>query len=136
TPNYAPLEQIRGTGTDVRSDLYSLAATLYTLLTARTPPDAVTRADAVVNHRPDPLERVDAINPAVPAAFADAIHAALALNRADRPPSAAHMRAALATTAGLPESGAETIPATRLTTVPAPAAKRSGRSMALVAGVG
>src|SRR5438876_7034352 len=33
TPNYAPLEQIHGTGTDQRSDLYALAATLYALLT-------------------------------------------------------------------------------------------------------
>src|SRR6266850_70663 len=29
TPNYAPLEQIQGLGTDPRSDLYALAATLY-----------------------------------------------------------------------------------------------------------
>jgi hypothetical protein len=138
TPNYAPLEQIRGTGTDVRSDLYSLAATLYSLLTARTPADAVTRADAVVNHRPDPLERVDAINPAVPAAMADLIHAALALNRADRPASAAHMRAALAAAAGLPESGAETIvaatvPATKVASAPEPTRPRRARSTAFVA---
>src|SRR6266704_1481569 len=33
TPHYAPLEQIRGAGTDPRSDLYSCAATLWTLLT-------------------------------------------------------------------------------------------------------
>src|SRR4030095_1568562 len=31
--NYASLEQIQGTGTDPRSDLYSLAATLYHLIT-------------------------------------------------------------------------------------------------------
>src|SRR6266516_2176098 len=29
TPNYAPLEQIQGLGTDPRSDLYALAATFY-----------------------------------------------------------------------------------------------------------
>ena len=29
--NYASLEQIQGTGTDPRSDLYALAATLYHL---------------------------------------------------------------------------------------------------------
>ncbi|MDX6709360.1 MAG: eukaryotic-like serine/threonine-protein kinase, partial [Blastocatellia bacterium] len=43
TPNYAPLEQIHGTGTDARSDLYSLAATLYALLTGGPPPDALSR---------------------------------------------------------------------------------------------
>src|SRR5262249_60896040 len=32
TPNYASLEQIRGTGTDARSDIYSIGATIYHLL--------------------------------------------------------------------------------------------------------
>ena len=31
--NYAPIEQIKGTGTDRRSDLYSAAATIYHLMT-------------------------------------------------------------------------------------------------------
>ena len=41
TPQYAPLEQVKGTGTDARSDLYSLGATLYHLLTGVAPPSAV-----------------------------------------------------------------------------------------------
>src|SRR5678816_2838691 len=49
TPHYAPMEQIRGTGTDARSDLYSLSATLYQLMTNLVPSDALTRADALLN---------------------------------------------------------------------------------------
>ena len=60
TPHYAPLEQIKGSGTDPRSDLYSLAATLYHLLTGVPPTDALTRAQSVMNGQADPL-------PALPA---------------------------------------------------------------------
>src|SRR6476646_1095569 len=55
TPNYAPLEQIQGMGTDARSDIYALSATLYHLMTAVKPPDALTRAASLVNGQPDPL---------------------------------------------------------------------------------
>ena len=49
TPNYAPLEQVQGLGTDARSDIYALAATLFHLLTNVKPPDALSRAGALVN---------------------------------------------------------------------------------------
>src|SRR5215210_3207353 len=54
TPTYAPIEQIHSTGTDPRSDLYSLAATLYHLITGVTPPDALFRASAVIGGQSDP----------------------------------------------------------------------------------
>jgi formylglycine-generating enzyme required for sulfatase activity len=95
TPHYAPFEQINGAGTDPRSDLFSLAATMYHLLTGALPPDAVTRAQAIMNDEPDPLRPAHEINPAVPSAVASFLHNALAMNREQRPSSAVVMREAL-----------------------------------------
>ena len=90
--NYASLEQIQGTGTDPRSDLYSLAATLYHLLTNRPPEDALTRAMAVLGHQPDPLIPASLIVSDVPAGVAAVLQKALDLNAPARPASAAEMR--------------------------------------------
>src|SRR6476620_7190926 len=90
--NYASLEQIQGTGTDPRSDLYSLSATLYHLLTGVPPDDALTRAMAVLSSRPDPLQPANALRPDVPRGFAGVLRTALALNADDRPASADAMR--------------------------------------------
>ncbi len=57
TPHYAPMEQIRGTGTDARSDVYSLSATLYQILTNVVPSDALTRADSLISGFEDPVNR-------------------------------------------------------------------------------
>lgn len=92
TPMYAPLEQRQGTGTDARSDLYSLGATLYHLLLAKTPPDSFARAAAVINGDPDPLLAMHIENPQVPLAVSDLIHQAMSLKRELRPQSALEMR--------------------------------------------
>ncbi len=90
--NYASLEQIQGTGTDPRSDLYSLAATLYHLLTAVPPEDALTRAMAVLSQRPDPLTPANKVNPSIPRGVAGVLQKALDLNADGRPASATEMR--------------------------------------------
>lgn len=92
TPNYAPLEQIQGLGTDARSDLYSLGATLYHLMTGVKPPDALTRAAAVVNGQPDPLQLASVANPAVSPALDTFLSKAMAQNRDQRYATAADMR--------------------------------------------
>src|SRR5438105_2823195 len=90
--NYAPIEQMQGTGTDPRSDLYSLGATLYHLLTGSTPPDALARATAVLNGEQDPLRPASEINTHVSAQVADVLTRSLMQSAAKRFASAALMR--------------------------------------------
>jgi serine/threonine protein kinase len=95
TPNYAPLEQIQGLGTDSRSDLYSLAATIYHLLSGTKPPDALTRAASLVNGQPDPLVPATQLNPAVAPEVSSVLQQAMSQNREQRFGSAVEMRKAL-----------------------------------------
>ncbi|HEX8151344.1 MAG TPA: ankyrin repeat domain-containing protein [Pyrinomonadaceae bacterium] len=99
SPAYSPLEQMQGTGTDERSDLYSLAATLYHLLTGASPPDALSRATAVVNGRPDPLRPPHQIRQGVDASVSAALMRAMALDIDSRPRDASEMRVQLHDTA-------------------------------------
>lgn len=95
TPNYAPLEQIQGLGTDVRSDIYALSATLYHLMTGVKPPDALTRAAALVNGQPDPLTPAHEVAGGITPDVAGVLERAMSQNRDQRYPTAAMMRAAL-----------------------------------------
>ncbi|MDT5122015.1 MAG: eukaryotic-like serine/threonine-protein kinase [Acidobacteriota bacterium] len=95
TLNYAALEQIQGERTGPRSDLYSLAATLYQLLTGHTPIDALKRAADLLNDEADPLPPIRSLNPDVPESFAAVLMQALSLKPSSRPANAAEMRDAL-----------------------------------------
>lgn len=58
TPSFAPPEQLRGDELDLRADIYSVGATLYTLLTGRAPFDgenAVQVVAAVLDKAPKPV---------------------------------------------------------------------------------
>jgi serine/threonine protein kinase len=90
--NYASLEQIQGTGTDPRSDLYSLAATLYHLVTGKPPADALTRAMSVLNGEKDPLVPAHKLHAQITPAVSEVLNRAMALNANHRPSSAAAMR--------------------------------------------
>jgi hypothetical protein len=92
TLQYAPLEQIDGSGTEPRSDLYALAATLYHLLSERPPPNAPQRADAILAGRADPLRPLYLINPTVSPEVSTVLQSALALLREERPASAVVLR--------------------------------------------
>ncbi len=84
TIQYAPLEQIGGDSgyTDVRSDIYSVGATLYHLLTNEPPPDAKTR---YIRGRKQPPLSIRDINPNVSPQTEQAILHALELHPEGRP---------------------------------------------------
>lgn len=84
TIQYAPLEQIGGDVgfADVRSDIYSLGATLYQLLTNEPPPDAKTR---YVKTKEEPQLSFRDINSQVSPQTENAILHALGLHPEERP---------------------------------------------------
>jgi len=79
TPGFAPPEQYGTRRTDSRSDQYSLAATLYNLLTGQIPPDSLERTLGQSDFRP-PRE----LNARVSPATDQAIMRALSLNPEER----------------------------------------------------
>jgi len=95
TPHYAPMEQVRGIGTSPRSDLYSLAATLYQLLTNTVPVDALTRADAMLNEMPDPIRPPHALNPDVSPSVSQVLLKAMEVSQDKRFANAREMQKAL-----------------------------------------
>lgn len=78
THGYSPPEQAMGTGTDARSDVYALGATIYYMLTGQRPPGA---AERIQGAEVTPASRfVDGLPPAVDRALLQA----LALNPNER----------------------------------------------------
>ncbi len=95
TPHYAPMEQIRGIGTSPRSDLYSLSATLYQLLTNTVPIDALSRADSLLNDMPDPITPPAELNPEVPSVVSDVILRGMEVSQEKRFANAREMQRVL-----------------------------------------
>jgi len=61
TPAFAPPEQLRGDELDVRADIYSVGATLFTLLTGQAPfggKNAVQVVTNVVDQKPTPVSEL------------------------------------------------------------------------------
>jgi serine/threonine protein kinase len=130
TPTYAPLEQIHSTGTDPRSDLYSLAATFYHLITGVTPPDALFRASAVIGGQPDPLRPAHEINPQVSPAISAVLTRAMSLHSEQRPANAAEMRREFAEASRAPvmaSSSSSSSPDSATVIVSPPDAPAAGR---------
>ncbi len=108
TPNYAPLEQVQGKGTDARSDLYARGAPLYHLVTNVKPPDALSRASAIVNGQDDPLLPAYEVASGIDVGFSNVLGKAMSQKRDDRFAAASDMRRALGG-GGYSGSGEETL---------------------------
>jgi serine/threonine protein kinase len=90
--NYASLEQMQGTGTEPRSDLYALGATLYHLATGTPPKDALTRAMDILSNKPDCLLPANIVQKTISTDFSNLLQNAMDLNTNNRPDSAKVMR--------------------------------------------
>ncbi|MEO1025240.1 MAG: protein kinase [Pseudomonadota bacterium] len=86
---YSPHEfYIAGSTQDASSDLYSLGATFYHVLTGEAPPDSQARVSAIAADRPDPYRPVSEKFPQFEDAFLHAIDKALSVFPPDRLQSA------------------------------------------------
>jgi serine/threonine-protein kinase len=97
TIEYAPPEQYAEGGghTDVRTDIYSLGATVYYLLAGRLPPRSVDRIMPMSINVTKKLPSLRKINPTVSKRTEQIISRAMEIDPEDRYQSAHQMREAL-----------------------------------------
>ncbi len=89
-PHYSPIEQHSG-GTDTRSDIYSLGATLYYLITKEPPMDSLTRS-----FEDEPMKTCKEINPHISLELDGIIMKAMEMSRKNRYQNIEEMKADLA----------------------------------------
>jgi serine/threonine protein kinase len=94
--NYADkTEAVLKQTADAQSDVYALGATLYHLLTAQLPINALERAMSVWAGKPDPLPSAHQVNSSVSMEVSDFLMKAMEVERENRFASAIAMRQAL-----------------------------------------
>jgi Tol biopolymer transport system component len=109
TPGFAPPEQYGSSPTDSRTDQYSLAATLYNLLTGQIPPDSLDRTLSQTT-----LKSVREANSNLSPTVDRAIMKAMSLNPSDRFASVKDFLAGLKGEIPVSESSPDTVtPASR-----------------------
>src|SRR5262249_55432038 len=95
TPAFMSPEQAAGRSGDVRSDIYSLGATAFFLLTGR-PPFQGTAMEVIAAHIAIPTPALETVNPDVPSELATVVLRCLGKLPGDRYETVADLDAALA----------------------------------------
>ncbi len=85
SPNYLAPEQASGAAADLRSDIYSLGATLYELVTGRPPFDGPTPVSIILKHVREPLRSPRQFSPDLPVPLVTLTQRMLAKRPEDRP---------------------------------------------------
>jgi F-box protein 11 len=93
TPSFSPIEQFGYGATDVRSDIYSLGATCYFLVTGETPPVSIERMMGAG------LAPPDTFNPQIPLWLGNAINTAMEIYPEQRYQSMEEFKAELVSVA-------------------------------------
>ncbi|HPN84743.1 MAG TPA: protein kinase [Victivallales bacterium] len=84
TPQYISPEALTGSPMDVRSDIYSLGATFYHLLTGVFPFTGKTALEIAKKHLQEPLKNPRIVHPEIPEAVADIVMKMMNKNPDDR----------------------------------------------------
>jgi serine/threonine-protein kinase len=100
TPDYMSPEQSQGLPVDGRSDLYSLGAMLYEMLTGQTPFDGDGGMSILIKHITEPVKPPRQINPNLPIEVEQVIMKALSKDPNQRFQTAESMVAAFARAVG------------------------------------
>ncbi len=95
SPLYMSPEQIQGLSVDSRSDLYSLGATAFHMLTGRPPFTGETALALAMQHLQAAPSNLELLRPDLPIALVNIVHKLLAKNPDDRFASAVELARAL-----------------------------------------
>src|SRR3569832_1110465 len=95
TVRYMSPEQVRGQEVDLRTDIYSLGATMYESLVGDTPFDGSTHFEIMTKHLSEAPKRPSSLGVELPQAVEDALMRSLTKRTADRFETARDMRLVL-----------------------------------------